>query len=186
MILDAIDKLDKGLLIPVKQNEAEVTYAEAITMCLRVLGYANEIDSKGTWPTNYIAKAQDLKLMKGIDFGSYNDGAKRGDVALLIWNMLRTPMWKITSENQGTGMTSQASKIMLNVKFPDYRYIENYGSKNGTVICLTSPPDFPTDQFVIDWCKQMECFVSFISIEPLLGEYKASYFREMLRDWGKY
>lgn len=27
MILDAIDKLDKGLLTPVKQNEAEVTYA---------------------------------------------------------------------------------------------------------------------------------------------------------------
>ena len=67
-----------------------------------------------------------------------------------------------------------------------FGYIENYGSKNGTVICLTSPPGFPTDQFVIDWCKQMECFVSFISIEPLLGEYKAPYFREMLRDWGKY
>ena len=67
-----------------------------------------------------------------------------------------------------------------------FGYIENYGSKNGTVICLTSPPSFLTDQFVIDWCKQMECFVSFISIEPLLREYKSSYFREMLRDLGKY
>lgn len=67
-----------------------------------------------------------------------------------------------------------------------FGYIENYGSKNGVVVCLTSSPDFSTNQEVINCCKQMDCFCSFISIEPLLGEYKASYFREMLRDWGKY
>ncbi|MBO5323653.1 MAG: hypothetical protein J6A88_06105 [Oscillospiraceae bacterium] len=70
-----------------------------------------------------------------------------------------------------------------------FGYIENYGSKNGVVVCLTSPLDFSTNQEVhevINWCKQMECFCSFISIEPLLREYKTSYFREMLRDWGKY
>ncbi len=67
-----------------------------------------------------------------------------------------------------------------------FGYIENYGSKNGVVICLTAPPDFSINQKVIDWCKQMDCFVSFVSIEPLLGEYKPSYFRQMLRDWGKY
>ena len=67
-----------------------------------------------------------------------------------------------------------------------FGYIEHYGSKNGVVICLTAPPNFSTNQAVIDWCNQMECFVSFINIEPLLGEYKNSYFREMLRDWGKY
>ena len=67
-----------------------------------------------------------------------------------------------------------------------FGYIENYGSKNGVVICLTEPPDFSTNQDVYNWCKQMDRFVSFISIEPLLEEYKTSYFREMLRDWGKY
>lgn len=104
------------------QPNGTVTYAEAITMCLRVLGYANEIDSKGTWPTNYIAKAQDLKLMKDITFASYNDGAKRGDIALLIWNMLRTKMWQITSESEGDGLVSSPKEIMLNVKFSDYTY----------------------------------------------------------------
>ena len=106
------------------KGDATVTYAEAITMCLRVLGYANEIDSKGTWPTNYIAKAQDLGLMEGIDFGSYNDGAKRGNVALLIWNMLRTPMWEVTGESEGDGLQSNPNRFMLNVKFSDYAYDE--------------------------------------------------------------
>lgn len=64
--------------------------------------------------------------------------------------------------------------------------IENYGSKNGAVICLTSAPDFFVDQDVIAWCEQMECFVSFLNIELLQGTYNVSYFREMLRDWGKY
>ena len=67
-----------------------------------------------------------------------------------------------------------------------FGYIENYGSENGVVISLTAPPDFLTNQVVIDWCKQTECFHSSINIEPLLGGYKSSYFREMLRDWGKY
>ena len=93
-------------------------------MCLRVLGYANEIDSKGTWPTNYIAKAQDLKLMKDIEFASYNDGAKRGDIALLIWNMLRTKMWTVTGETEGDGLQSQPKEYMLNVKFADYAYTD--------------------------------------------------------------
>ena len=106
------------------KGDATVTYAEAITMCLRVLGYANEIDSKGTWPTNYIAKAQDLKLTKDIKFDSYNHGAKRGDIALLIWNMLRTPMWEVTGETEGDGLASAPNRYMLNVKFSDYAYTD--------------------------------------------------------------
>ena len=67
-----------------------------------------------------------------------------------------------------------------------FGYIEKYGSENGVVICLTYPPDYPTNQEVKNWCDQRGCFCSFISIEPLLEKYKSSYFREMLRDWGKY
>jgi len=67
-----------------------------------------------------------------------------------------------------------------------FGYIESYGSKNGVVVCLLASPDEPIDREVVAWCRQMECFCSFVNIEPLLGEYKASYFREMLRDWGKF
>ncbi|MBQ6831004.1 MAG: hypothetical protein IJO28_00055 [Oscillospiraceae bacterium] len=67
-----------------------------------------------------------------------------------------------------------------------FGYISNYGSKHGVVICLTTPPDFLIDHKVIEWCKEKDCFYSFLNIELLTGEYKPSYFREMLRDWGKY
>ena len=47
-----------------------VTYAEAITMCLRVLGYNEEIENEGIWPFNYIEKAQELGLMTDVYFNS--------------------------------------------------------------------------------------------------------------------
>ena len=90
--------------------DATVTYAEAITMALRVLGYANEIDSRGT--------------MKDITYASYNDGAQRGNVALLVWNMLRAPMWEITSKSEGDGLISSPERQMINVKFSDYDYFD--------------------------------------------------------------
>ena len=78
------------------------------------------------------------------------------------------------------------SPFTLTDEMEVFGYIPNYGSKNGVVVCLTSMPDFPTDSEVVSWCKEMNCFCSFLNIEPLTKEYKRSYFREMFRDWGKY
>jgi len=41
--------------------------------------------------------------------------------------MLRTPMWRITEESETNGMTlsDRNGRIMLNVKFPDYMYVED-------------------------------------------------------------
>ncbi len=105
--------------------EKEVTYAEAVTMVIRALGYGNVVDTEGTWPTAYMLKAVELELLNDMDSPKAGEAALRGNVAILLWNMLRTPMWKITSENEGTGMTSTADALMLNVKFPNYRYVED-------------------------------------------------------------
>ena len=78
------------------------------------------------------------------------------------------------------------SPFTLTDEIEVFGYISNYGSKNGVVVCLTAPPDYLTDNRVVEWCKENDCFCSFISIEPLIGEYRRSYFREMLRDWGQY
>ena len=66
-----------------------------------------------------------------------------------------------------------------------FGYIENYGSRNGAVICLEYASELSLNPDVAAWCEEMECFWSCVAIEPLLGEYKASYFRAMLRDWGR-
>ncbi len=100
-----------------------VSYAEAITMALRVLGYKTVVEAKGTWPTNYIAKAEELDLLEDITYGSYATGATRGNVALLIWNMLRLPMWDVNAESEGDGLEyTKTDEEMLEIKFKDYEY----------------------------------------------------------------
>ncbi len=81
---------------------------------------------------------------------------------------------------------SFCSPIELGETFSAFGYIEKYGSKNGVVISLFSDSDYLVDKEVKAWCKKNGVFYSCINIQPLLGEYKPSYFREMLRDWGKF
>ncbi len=107
--------------------EKNVSYAEAFTMALRALGYGNVVEAEGTWPTAYMLKAVELELTDDMD-GTIVAGnpATRGNTAILLWNMLRTPMWKIYEESQGNGMTlsNMQGDYMLNVKFPKYNYGE--------------------------------------------------------------
>ena len=103
--------------------DATVTYAEAVTMAIRVLGYKSVVESKGTWPTNYIAKASELKALKDVDYKTYSDGATRGNVAILVWNVLRAPMWDVDSESEKDGLNySKNGSTMINKYFDDYTY----------------------------------------------------------------
>ena len=107
-----------GTFIP----DAPVKYTEAVTMALRVLGYKSVVEAKGTWPSNYIAYANELQLFEDISYDKVTDGATRGNVAVLIWNMLKTEMWDITGESEGDGLQYTADLAMINKKFPDYSY----------------------------------------------------------------
>lgn len=78
------------------------------------------------------------------------------------------------------------SPFVLTDKLEAFGYIENYGSKNGVVICLISPHDFQINNKIVEWCKLDDCFCSCLNIELITGKYNRVYFREMLRDWGKY
>lgn len=113
--------------------EKEVSYAEAVTMVIRALGYGNVVDSEGVWPTAYMLKAIELELLDDMGSPKSGEAALRGNVAILLWNMLRTPMWKIVEESEGNGMTSKADSLMLNVKFPDYKYVEDAYLKSVSV-----------------------------------------------------
>ena len=105
--------------------DATVTYAEAVTMAIRVLGYKSVVESKGTWPTNYIAKASELKALKDVDYKTYSDGATRGNVAILVWNVLRAPMWDVDSESEKDGLNySKNGSTMISKYFDDYEYID--------------------------------------------------------------
>ncbi|KYO66120.1 S-layer homology domain-containing protein [Thermovenabulum gondwanense] len=70
---------------------ATVTYPEAVTMLVRALGYT-DADVVGAWPVNYIVKASQLGVSKDVTIK--NEGAVRGDIALLLNNTLFTDMKK--------------------------------------------------------------------------------------------
>lgn len=66
--------------------DAYVTYEEAITMMLRVLGYTDE-DFGASYPYGQIGTAQGLKLTEGID-AQIGDNMTRRDTAKLVCNAL--------------------------------------------------------------------------------------------------
>ncbi len=68
-----------------------VTYAEAVTILVRALGYGPLVDEKGTWPSNYIAKATELGITDDVAFVGMA-AAKRGDIAIMADNSLTVEM----------------------------------------------------------------------------------------------
>lgn len=66
--------------------DGQITYAEATTVLLRILGYEKGLDTKN-WPTSYMNKANELKITKNISIQP-NAPITRGDIAILIYNSL--------------------------------------------------------------------------------------------------
>lgn len=64
----------------------QVTYNEMAAMLVRALGYQTA-DLSGTWPTNFISKAEELGILSGIKYIG-NAPAPRGDVALMDYSVV--------------------------------------------------------------------------------------------------
>jgi len=82
-------KLIKGYPDGTFKAEDNVTYAEAVTILVRALGYGTEVDSKGKWPQNYLAKAKELGITVEITLENPDVKAVRGDIAILTWNTFK-------------------------------------------------------------------------------------------------
>jgi len=67
--------------------DAQITYAEAVTILVRALGYEPQAQAKGGYPTGYLVTASDIGLTKGVS-GTQNKAISRGDVAQLAFNAL--------------------------------------------------------------------------------------------------
>lgn len=111
-----VNILSDTRVIDIPQNEnfypdKNITYAEVVTYCIRMLGYGPVVDAEGTWPTNYLLKATELEVSDGVSLKS-TDEITKGDLSLILWNTLNTKMWRITS-----GVATKTGTL-LEVKFP--------------------------------------------------------------------
>lgn len=104
---------------------APVSYAEAITMMLNVLGYG-EGELPGTWPLNYIVKASNLDITDDVTFSS-KAPALRGDVFVMAKAALEADQvnWDkdedsfVTDEDAGTLLAALTSGNTGSVQIDD-------------------------------------------------------------------
>lgn len=118
------------------QPNKEVSYSEIAKMVTRALGhtYLKETDPRG-WDAEYIDKAWAENLFDHVSFEKTSDPANRGDVANIIWNMLKANEWEMIYRNDTTGFTYVdsghtliSSKIidhvaLFNARVQDYKEI---------------------------------------------------------------
>ncbi|WP_418791110.1 S-layer homology domain-containing protein [Phosphitispora sp. TUW77] len=60
--------------------QSNITYAECVTILVRLLGYSDKLP--GEWPTEYLVKAAELGVTDDVSF-SANGAANRGDIAMM-------------------------------------------------------------------------------------------------------
>ncbi len=81
-----------------------VTYEQAVTMIVRALGFTTDCNEmNGTWPAIYVQKATALGLFENVEGNQYGTGADRGDVAIMLYNALNTPM--VYADKDGQTLT---------------------------------------------------------------------------------
>ncbi|MGM0884206.1 MAG: S-layer homology domain-containing protein [Bacillota bacterium] len=88
---------------------ASVKFEEVVTILVRALGY-KEAKLTGSYPFNYVLKAQEIGLFNGIDDINVGSIANRGTVATLTSNALNA---KLVSYNGTTGEEILSAKSLV-------------------------------------------------------------------------
>lgn len=87
-----------------------ITVNEAVTMALRAVGYtANSAELTGVWPSNYVTKAQELKMYD--DVAKDATGVDKANAAQIIYNTLSVDKVSVNSD----GKTEKVQKDKENV-----------------------------------------------------------------------
>lgn len=73
----------------------EITYAEAMTIIVRALGYEKPAESKGGFPQGYLVVGSDNGISKNVSGSAYKSIA-RGEVAVMMTNALDSKLMEIT------------------------------------------------------------------------------------------
>lgn len=142
-----------------------VSYAEATTMMLRALEYEDEVEKRSeSWPNNYIAQAKKLDLYNSLSAVNASDGAKRGNIAILLWNMLRTGVCTVVSQNNA-GLVYGEGELMINKNMSKYTYLEN-----AKVIDVDFDSDFEEAEVIFKGEKNVKLKLDALEAAEMYGQ----------------
>ncbi|QHI72093.1 S-layer homology domain-containing protein [Aminipila terrae] len=89
-----------------------ITVNEAVTMALRAVGYtANSAELTGVWPSNYVTKAQELKLYD--DVAKDATGVDKANAAQIIYNTLSVDKVSVNSDGKTENVKKDGSNVSL-------------------------------------------------------------------------
>jgi len=107
------EEIVKGFPDKSFKPQNQVTYAEAVTMIVRALGYEPSV--KGVWPNSMISRASELNIAKGIS--NPNNAAVRGDIFKMLDNALRVDLME--QVEYGTDIRFNVTDETLLTKYLD-------------------------------------------------------------------
>ena len=88
-----------------------VTLEQAVTVCLRLLGYTDK-DIGPFWPEDYLSKAGKLGLLNGVSANG-SDALDRGQAALLLYNLIQMENAQGKVFGLGLGASSVSDAVLL-------------------------------------------------------------------------
>ncbi len=115
-----------------------IKFEEAVTVCVRLLGYQPMANIKGGYAAGYIATARNIGLLNGID-AKMGYIMTRGDLAKLLYNTLEAPLMspKIISDDITYEMDDR--KNLLSEYFNVYSDMGIISATQNVALKLTSP-----------------------------------------------
>lgn len=105
----------------------QVTYSEAVAMIIRALGYTDLTAKSGeNWDAPYIRKASEIRLAKNAGYFKYDEPAMRGNIAIMLWNMLNADCYVVVKEQSNVGLIKETvAKKVITRYYPDYAIIDD-------------------------------------------------------------
>ncbi|PKM49169.1 MAG: hypothetical protein CVV02_17295 [Firmicutes bacterium HGW-Firmicutes-7] len=93
--------------------ENKMTNAEGISILVRMAGLGPVVDKEGTWPANYVGRAANEGILKGVNVTS-DTKAIRGIVSKMLVNTLTVNLWGANGyANDGSVQYGPLNKTLL-------------------------------------------------------------------------
>ncbi|QDS38230.1 S-layer homology domain-containing protein [Brevibacillus brevis] len=133
------EEIVKGFPDKSFKPQNQVTYAEAVTMIVRALGYEPAV--KGVWPNSMISKASELNIARSIT--TPNNAATRGDIFKMLDNALRVDLMQ--QVEFGTDIRHEITKETLLTKYlkvivRDMEWAQESGNDSDDLPLVTNVP----------------------------------------------